>query len=960
MERLDIELNKGVRRTPSFAQNGELEECVGLYPKNGELRNIPAMTALKDGTGESDFVLESGHTLLALHATDSKNIYISRKETTEGSETYNLYSNVWEEGEAQEQGGNAVLIEDFTTDISARILTIGRIMMVLDEDGFHYFIWKSTGYKKLGDRIPQLEMNFGLRGEVVTGALKGETLGTFDMHAVPDPSGDGYLDAADNTHIRTFVNQAYGLAARITSEGGRDGYFTHSFFVRYALRLYDGTHANISAPVFMWLSDNELFMESDNWHTSQTDIYYSMIKARLDYLINTQVQEQYADWADLVKGVDIYVSAPIYSYKADSDKIRAFLFSGSYSTFTPAIIDQVVTPAYGFTISRLTNLNDAWSASFKNDSYVKRDMPLVHAVANGGQSPQSKMAAVLSDSSGWNAVFRLEPRPESVLTADRSGEGPYYLLHSYDISELQVGQATLVNVVTDRINNIVTSTRLEETDTFSGIARVADSMIYNRRLMLSDITERITCRQSLFSLLPQASAWQGWTCSESTGRPAKNPSDWEGTESYNLCVEIQDMGGEAVRVDDTDLAEQGTAINLRSAVTYLSYLNTDVTKLILYYNTGSVYMGVSLPGLKKNITLNGTYYYGGGIIDPMLVEQIAVADITPTQDNLKRYPNRMYQSYVENPFVFSPANTYNIGAGRIIRMASNTEPLSTGQFGQFPVIAFCTDGMWALEVNRNNGTLYDPSPVSPDVLTNRESVTQVEGGILYITSQGLKMIGREKQIRLLSGTLEGKNIDEDIFVGPQSAVRPYVSQWAPFFTSDIDGIRETLQGAHIAYDSKNSLVHLFFEQKDKHAVLNLDGLEFTYQVDGDGMPAVIINNYDKCVMQFEDDGHLYTYDGVVSQQPAYGWCLSRIMEIGEPSVYTNIMQMKVYDGLEAGSVLKTALFVSNDRRSWKMLSSLKGASYKYYRFALFTHMSDLETVSGISMLYNTARTNKLR
>lgn len=959
MERLDIELNKGIRRSPSFAQNGELEECVNLYPKNGELRNIPVMAALKDGTGESDFVLESGHTLLSLHATDGKNIYISRKETTEGSETYNIYSNVWEEGEAIVTS----MVTGFTTDISARVMTIGRIMMILDGSGLHYFIWKSTGYKSLGGRIPVLEMNFGLRGEIMSGALTGEVNGHYNMSAVPDPAPDGTLDG-DDSHIRTFTNQAYGLAARLTAEAGRDGYFTHSFFVRYALRLYDGTHANISAPVFMWLSDNELFMESQNWHSSETDIYYSMIRARLDYLLNPGGKSQYGDWADLVKGVDIYVSAPLYSYKADGDKIRAFMFTGGYPAFSPSNIDQM-TPGYGFTISRLTNISSAWSGSFQNDSYVKRDMALVHAISFARTAPQSKMAAVTGDSRGWNAMFRLEGRPEGVMDADHMGEGPYYLLRSYDISELNESQSvrTVIDVPTDRITNIVTQTRLEETESFDNVAHVEDAMLYNRRLALSDITEKVECRQSLFSLLPRASAWQAWKCDfgdESTGYPIKDNSDWEGTEGYHLCVEMQDIGGDVIRVDDTDLREDGTDINLRSAVTYLSYLSQDVSKLILYYNTGSTYMGVSLPGLRHNLMLNDTFYYGDGIIDPSLVEQIAVADITPTTDNYRHYPNRIYQSIADNPFVFSLSSTYDVGAGRIIRIASNTEPLSTGQFGQFPVIAFCTDGMWALEVNRTDGTLYDPSPASPDVLTNKESVTSVEGGILYITSQGLKMIGREKQIRLLSGTLEGKNIDEDIFVGPQSAVRPYVSAWASLFTSDVEEVREALQRARIAYDSKNSLAHVFFPEQDKHAVLNMNGLEFTYQVDGDGMPSVILNNYDKDVLQFEGDGHLYTYDGVASLQPAYGWCLSRILEAGGPSVYANIMQMKAYDSLEGGSLLKTALFVSNDRRSWKMLSSLKGASYKYYRFALFTHMNDLEAVSGISMLYNTARTNKLR
>ena len=971
MDRLDISLNKGVRRTPSFAENGEMAECVNLYPKNGELRNIPVMTTLKDGTGESDFVLESGHTLLALHTTDSKKIYISRKAASGSTTTFELYSNLWEDGVAQTSGGNAVKITDFTTDGDARILTLGRMMMVLDGAGLHYFIWKNGSYTRLGDEIPKLEMQFGLRGEIITSSLSNVDI---DTSNVDSPAPDGYLPEDSAGHVRTISNLAYGIAARLTAEGARDGYFTHPFFVRYGLRLYDETVTAISAPVLMMVSNNELFMESRNWHSSSTEVDYSMVRAKLDYLIPADTMSQYDDWKDLVKGINIYVSAPIYTYKASGSKIRLFGFPNNYPAFSPSNINDL-KDSYGYTISRLTNISSTWNASarpFYNNNYVKRDMMLVHAISVRTDQVQSQMAGT----GGWNALLQLEPRDSGLIEADMAGEGPYFLLKSYDLSEIKEGlvdsDRPTVDLPTDRLTNIATQTVLKETETFENITSVSDALLYNRRLALSDITENVKCKQSLYSLLAKANAWQGWECASSgdyVNRPIKDSSDWEGASAYHLTVEMQDMAGDAIRVDDKGIMQNGTSLNIRSALLYLSYLDIDTTKLFVYRYDGEgsslTAVGISLPSLKKNILLNGTYYYSGALITNSQLEVLSDSAIAPTASHSKSFPSRMLLSEVENPFVYLLRNQYEIGAGKILRLSALTEPLSTGQYGQFPVVAFCSDGMYALEVKKEDGTLHDPAPMSPDVLSNLDSVTAVEGGILYITRQGLKFLGENKEIRLLSGTLEGKNIDESIYVGTLSQIYPYVSAWARLFAADTAEIRQALQQAKLAYDYKNAMIHLFLDGSDKHTVLSLNGYEFCSQVNPSGQtgkPTALIEDYTASVLQFGTTA-LYVYDSTPRQTKDYGFCLSRILTFSEAEQYVNVLQMKVYhdaDTVSGGAQVKTALYVSNDKHHWALLPSLKGASYKYFRFALFTYMTDLDAVSGISMLYKTERTNKLR
>lgn len=957
MQQLNISLNKGVHRSPSYAQNGELAECVGLYVKNGELRNIPQVCILKDGTGNNNFVLASGHELTALHVTDDKRIYISRKAAGAG---YELYSNVWEEGSAQ---GQPVKITDFTTDSTAQFLTLGRIMMVVDSSGLHYFIWKGGSYKSLGDKLPTLQMNFGLQGEIMSGALVGELNGSFDTHAI-SLSPDGYL-RDDDSHARAIIMQAYAKAAEITAAAGRDGYFTHCFFVRYALRMYDGSRAAISAPVLMTVSTNELFLEcntanNNGWGSSTTDIYYSMIRAQLDYLIPTGTKELFDDWSDLIKGVDIFVSAPIYTYQVDGDKLIYDIQTPTPYAFNVGAINSR-KDGYGFTVSKLTNINNSWAGNFQNNNYVKRDMMLVHAVAFSSAAPQSKMASTAQNSQGWNAIFRLQPRLSHVLQADWAGEGPYFLLHSYDISQLSEGTRTIVNVATDKINNITTQIQLAEVETFDNITKVTDALLYNRRLALSGVTVNEICKQSLLSLLPKADAWQGWTCGE-TGFPAKNANDWQGTDNYHLVVEMQDMDEEVIRVDDTVLAEDGTPLNIKSALIYLSYLHLDVSKLIVYKidSSGSTtaYLGVNLPNIKKNVLINGAYFFGNG---PMITDLTPLdsAVITPTEEHSRSYPSRMLLSEVENPFVYKLRNEYEIGAGRVLRLAALTEQLSSGQYGQFPVVAFCSDGMYALEVRKEDGTLYDPKPLQPDVLTNMGSVISVDGGILYVTNQGLKFLGKDKEIRLLTGPLEGNNLDEDIY---KTLLGNSITDndWKPLFAADTDEIRQALQDCRMVYDGKNRLVRIFFEGIDKQTVLSLETGEFSSQIER-GMPISVIEDYGMSVMQFSGDQNLYVYDSVPTSALRYGMMISRILNFSEIEHYVNILQLKAYHtALSSGAQIKTALFVSPDKHNWSLLPSLKGASYKYYRFAVFTKMNDLEAVSGLSLLFNDTKTNKLR
>ena len=124
-------------------------------------------------------------------------------------------------------------------------------------------------------------------------------------------------------------------------------------------------------------------------------------------------------------------------------------------------------------------------------------------------------------------------------------------------------------------------------------------------------------------------------------------------------------------------------------------------------------------------------------------------------------PNKIYTSEVNNPFYFPLAGINTVGTGEIVGIRSTTKALSQGQFGQFPLYAFSSDGIWALQLS-DAGLYSSIQPISRDVCNNPDSITQLDSSIVFSTERGLKLL-QGSDISLLSSSLEGANIDETFF-----------------------------------------------------------------------------------------------------------------------------------------------------------------------------------------------------
>lgn len=114
-----------------------------------------------------------------------------------------------------------------------------------------------------------------------------------------------------------------------------------------------------------------------------------------------------------------------------------------------------------------------------------------------------------------------------------------------------------------------------------------------------------------------------------------------------------------------------------------------------------IWLITSIPDQPHNVASH-PIVYGGNII--------------PEVKNPEEYvPGKLRVSAVYNPFSFPQTNTYTISSGSVLGMAAATAALSQGQYGEFPLYVFTTDGIWALRQGSGDILYASQSPVNREV-----------------------------------------------------------------------------------------------------------------------------------------------------------------------------------------------------------------------------------------------------
>lgn len=864
-------------------------------------------------------------------------------------------------------------IHTFGADTVIRdISAVGNTLIVLTDGGIHYFLWNAGTYRHLGTKPPFVTMEFAIVekerlqhtsasepfANSLTVSLPIGNGGRNSLHLDANKKYDPGKAAEIDNAVMGYLN---GLVAEKVNSKGR---FYQPFFVRYAFRLFDGTYAWHSAPVLMLPTVVPPLIQAGDIDAGNQNEYQD-VKLTADRVrvfalyqrtlpFDTAAMEL---WGDVIKGIDIFVTAPIYTFDmaegTDKNAVsglvhpsafyKQLLEERSLSSITPTV---TVSSGSEHTTG---NRNPASSGSDGAVSYFEGHFIATVKSGSGSFRPGTvtttdsravDQLVSLPDGSSSKPfrVFNIAPNKHFIEQIMQAHD--FYRVASYDMNDIKV-VSPFTEIPMENPDMTALVTRPVLPDDFCTHASLAPNVCfeYNSRLNIADI-DFYPARP----LPPRSLMAFG------------NPSDGADVSAVTMTVWLR---------------KNGTVIKSRSVVpaSYNEGYNIDgITKefprYIYYPDADAFHMQLTAGTKKWNIPLkshdflNGAFYFGGlGVsAEPDAALSLpAMASVTaPDYTNLS---NRVYLSLVNNPFSFPASHVVSVGAGRIIALRPVVKALSQGQFGQFPLYAFTTEGVWALEISQT-GTYLARQPVSRDVCVNPRSITQIDSAILFAADRGVMLLSGSES-SCISDT-----IDDACFRPADLPSFSDILAASAFVAADVAAVlfADFLKVCRMVYDYTHQRVIIFAPGVPCAYVYSLASKRWGMMK---STLADSVNSYPEA-LAMDASGALVN---ISSSQTASVSALlvTRPLKLDNPDILKTVDAVIQRGYFKKGHV-KTVLYGSRDLYSWFALFSsadhylrgFRGSPYKYFRIVLLCALDDSESVYGCTVSFSPRFINQPR
>lgn len=942
---------KGLSLTPDdhHVQPGELSVCANLELHNGALRpsvvNGTTTTALIDDWEDNVTLLYvhkgSGYTHLIGSVTNNLD-----RENTGTALPYKRL--VWFEEDGT-YGDGIVVLASSTTEVYS-ILSVGNTLIALTSDGPMYAKWEGNEYTYIGSHIPECNLSFGLQGRyfiehndrfnVNLTNLSSYSIGTnFEDIIGGNFTKESITDITEQvlSHVNKFITNHHDK-----------GKFMFPFFVRYAYRLYDGSLIMHSAPVLMICNTGCLpYVFADTSGSNNTAFTSCTVRAGLfdlDYkLLDASLINELKKWSDIIKSVDVFVSKPFYRYDA----------SGKVKSVNSWAWDNEITGQY--CVAKVT---EGISGETDANTYPIGDF------GNRYQRHAMKAFTYYGRKEYGHYVFQLPTKRDAVFNAEIRENSNFFLLASIN-PELLATERTVINlkegfygsIKEEEVNLGTIYTRELMSDDYESHDTIIPQtgFVYNSRLSVGQILRKlydgyIPGAQFPFTdglILPATSLVDGKVAPDDT---------YDVANDYNSYIQITYLINEKGRKIAVTSPE--FMFGYLMPLPYLYYPNTHAYKAIIRRRkvVSDLIQDVKyceVP-LEPHPLLNGAVYFKGfDHEDPeAYVSTRPGLDGADTVDTSIAIPNKLYVSEVNNPFYFPVENIVTVGIGSIIGLASTTRALSQGQFGQYPLIAFCTDGVWALDVSAS-GTFSSIHPISREICVNADSICQLDQSVLFATERGISQVV-ESSVVSISDILDGPLFNISVLGSELQTIAALYSSaltdLASFTTHPITFFKT----AKLVYDFINARV-LALSTSSRYAFVyslrdnawSITDIGFTPLAAVAGYPYPYIQKSTGEVMHLDSN---YNY-GDTTRVP--GMVITRILSFS--SLMQVIQGFQQLHNCPSANNPRLVIYGSNDGINWKYVGNsnrahapyLPGHPYRYFRIAVLVSMLPKESYSRL-------------
>lgn len=956
---------------------------------------------------------------------------------------------------------------------------IGNTLMIFAEGSIQYVLWKKPEYDKkdayylyLGDHIPHVQLSFGLVGEVISANTWKEEGSDDTQKFIVDFDETSFTKLMLGTYSSTVASQitadvmAY-VNKTIASFSTNNGKFCFPFFVRYALRLFDGSLVYHSAPVLMSPCTGPaplVSFASQTGKVSSIHVTVTMVASSLDYApIRTPELTSLKNWTDIVTGIEVFVSKPIYTFNqggtirgCSNKKNFAGKYVGklhlsindrtdkdaygewNYKSFLPATHDSLFNlPEFDeeetFTENVKNNANfyklytieleDFLKTDWQSDGY-RKPVPVeddylqslvarevmtddyltndrLHADYSFGYNSRMNIAGVKRQPFGGfcpSALFAYcnaeigEEALDVYTSGDIAGDGTDTSLsyfkttftdtHPYKIvtyiNEDSLGVTATSDVETDTLLLPWGNTTEKKTNTFS----------YGCWLFYPNVNAykmEIYCAVSEYIAESSTSEYATKRTTNLKYTVKLKPHDFLNGAYAFLGYERDDVPTEIVTEADEQIPFASIPKKIRDTflTTVTGNTSSDTSSSSSSTSSSSSSSSTTIKAGTSEITIESTDdpptefqpYQPESDGDGMQTglesstynssTVLATASLTTSTSYPINVSNKVYSSEVNNPFYF-PLNGINtIGSGEIRGLCSAAKALSQGQFGQFPLYAFTTDGVWALEVS-STGTFSAKQPITRDVCLSTDGITQLDSAVLFPSDRGLMVLSGSQAV-CISDSINSEYPFNALDLPAFSKLHDMLGH-DPLtdFCLPTKPFREFLTDCRMIYDYVHQRVLVYVPGITYAYVYSLKstqwGMTFsTIASDVNSYPEALANNNDSELVNFSE--RITKTDG--SSTP--------VLYVTRPLKFAGADVLKTVDNvIQRGFFQKghiaTALYGSRDLIHWHLvwtskdhyLRGFRGTPYKYFRIAGVGSLDDDESISGASVQLDGRLTNQPR
>lgn len=410
----------------------------------------------------------------------------------------------------------------------------------------------------------------------------------------------------------------------------------------------------------------------------------------------------------------------------------------------------------------------------------------------------------------------------------------------------------------------------------------------------------------------------------------------------------------------------------------MGYNDSRAYRMQITYHNGLQDMVIADNTLKKNEGINFSYWVNPTFTASNLTPVANYQEIEKYQSEITSYTaldpnketpydaNRVQVSEIQNPLIYPAANSYQIGTGEIIALASGSEPLSVGQFGQFPLQVFTTKGIWTMQIGLGSVLYTNILPVNGEVADNVNNILSMMGGVLYSTLRGLFIL-HGAQVSQISEIIEGKPKD---FGSDEITTLLTDARFTPSLVDSISDINflDYLLGSSVGFDQIQK--ELIVTNKDK-GYSYVFSFESKYWTKVSGSYKLLINAWPHLYALTDTDIYNLSLE---SDHTIDTMIITNALRLDHPQVMKKIERLILRCDLTSSSQAGIYLFGSDDLNAWQLLTGQQKTgthlkdlmiirshgSAKYYLLVINGNITTDSEIKNIDLKYVAKWIDKIR